>query len=64
MVVASESMGRAESGAIMKALTSISLVAMLLAVSPRFGITGVIYEGGAPDQGGQIDSENPCSQPP
>ena len=61
MVVASESMGRAKSGAIMKALTSISLIAMLVAVSLAPASAGVIYEGGAPDQGGQIDSENPGS---
>jgi len=45
----------------MKALTSISLIAMLVAVSLAPASAGVIYEGGAPNQGGQIDSENPGS---
>jgi hypothetical protein len=41
----------------MKALTSISLIAMLVAVSPASAT--VIYEGGAPDQGGTIYSQTP-----
>ena len=45
----------------MKALTSISLIAMLVAVSLAPASAGVIYEGGAPPRGDD-QFENPARQ--